>query len=182
MDTLILSENWRARGDGITLIADDGIENLEMAKKLMNILPNEENPYVKGRILHYLKQSEKLKGDIEVLSQLDAVLNNETNALTLVDALKAKMQLSEQPYHILPDAIQALHTVEPELQIAGLIAIDKILEREEEYLESGAYMDRNTIKNDIQSIRNLSAYGDDKMRLEPVIKHANSIYLRHFEN
>jgi hypothetical protein len=180
-DYFIRSENWRVRADGVTLIADHDISNLDVANGLMDILSNEENSYVKGTILAYLKHSPTLQGDIEVLHQLDLGLYNQENTSVRVAALKAKMQLSEQSYHILPDALQALRTSEPELQLAGLIAISQILEHEQKYIESGYYIDRNSIKNDIQIIRDLAVYDGDDKRFGRLIREANIIYLRYFD-
>ena len=179
-ENFIGSENWRVRADGVTLIADHEASNLDVANTLMGIFSSEENPYVKSSILAYLKHSPTLQGDMEILHQLDSGLYNQTDTSVRVAALKAKMQLSEQPQHILPDALQALRTSELDLQFAGLMAIEKILEHEQKTVESGIYIDRNSIKNDIQVIRNLAVYGEDKKRYDRLIREADMIYLRHF--
>jgi len=180
-ENFIASEKWRVRADGVTLIADHDIANLNVANSLMGIFTSEENAYVKGRILSYLKQSTILQGDVEILYQLDSAIYNGTDSSVRVAALKAKMQLSEQPYQILPDAIHALRTSEPEFQLAGLIAIDQVLKYEQEYIEKGVYIGRDSIKNDIQNIRSQAVYDRDKKRSASLIREANTIYLRYFE-
>ena len=180
-ESLISSESWRARADGVTLIADHDIANLGVANKLMDIFSSEENPYVKGRILNYLKQSSTLQGDAEILQQLDSVIYNGTDSSARVAALNAKMHLSEQPYHILPDAVQALRTSEPEFQLAGLIALEQILQHEHKYKQDGVYIGRDSIRNDIQNIRDLVVYDGDMKRFDHLIREANTIYLRYFE-
>ncbi|MBL4670619.1 MAG: hypothetical protein JKX81_00055 [Arenicella sp.] len=179
--SFIGSEKWRVRADGVTLIADHDISNSDVANSLMGIFSSEENAYVKGRILSYLKQSSTLLGDPEILHQLDSVIYNGTDSSVRVAALKAKMQLSEQPYQILPDAIHALRTSEPEFQLAGLIAIDQVLKHEHEYIQKGVYIGRDSIRNDIQNIRNLAVYDGDMKRFDHLIREANTIYLRYFE-
>lgn len=179
-ENFIGSDNWRVRADGVTLIADHDTPNLDVATVLMGIFSSEQHSYVKSSILSYLKQSSALKGDTEILHQLDSAIYNETDPSVRVEALKAKMQLSEQPYHILPDALQALRTSESDLQLAGLFAIEKVLEHEKKYIESGVYIDRNSIENEFQIIRNLAVYGDDKKRLDRLIREANMIYMRYF--
>ena len=177
----ISSENWQVRADGVTLIADHGISNLVEARTLMNTFSNEENPYIKSTILTYLEQSSSLQGDAEILHQLDSAIYNETDPAVRVAALKAKMQLSEQTYHILPDALQALRANEPELQLAGLVAIEQVLQKEQEYIERGHHLDVNSIKNEFNLIRELDAYGDNKKHFERLIEEANMIYLRYFK-
>lgn len=186
--SFIDSENWRVRADGVALITDPGtskkaehkISNLNVVKSLMSIFSNEDNSYVKGRILSYLKQSSTLQGDAEILHQLDSAIYNEVDPSVRVAALKAKMQLSEQPYHILPDALQALRTNEPELQLAGLIAIEQVLQHEKTYIENGVYIDRSSIKGEFQMIRHLAVYDADKKRFDHLIREANAVYLRYF--
>lgn len=180
-ESFIASEKWRVRADGVALIADHDIANLNVANSLMDIFTSEENAYVKGRILSYLKQSSTLQGDIEILQQLDSAIYNGSDSSVRVAALKAKMHLSEQPYQILPDAIHALRTSEPEFQLAGLIAIDQVLKYEQEYIEKGVYIGRNSIKNDIENIRSQADYDGDMKRSALLIREANTIYLRYFE-
>lgn len=173
------SENWQVRADGVTLIASDGVSNVNAANALMRIFLSEENSYIKGSILTYLKQDSALQGDVEILHQLDSVIYNDIDPSVRVAALKAKMHLSEQPYHVLPDALQALRTHDPEFQMAGLLAIEKILEYEKNNIEKGVYVDRNSIEHEFQIIRNLAVY-DDEARLERLIREANLIYSRYF--
>ena len=180
-ENLITAEGWRARADGLELIVADGITGLTMANKLISFISNEESSYVKNSILAHLKQSDILKGDTEFLYQLDSVINNDSDASTRVAALKTKMQLSVQAFYILPDAIQALHANEPELQAAGLTIISQILTNEDEHAKNGAYIDKQSIKNDIQNIRNLSAHEGNKEQLAFLIRKADDVYLRHFE-
>ena len=178
--SFIGSERWRLRADGVTLIAEHDGPNLDVGRALMAIFLSEENSYIKGRILRYVKQDLTLQGDTELLLQLDSAIYNDADSSVRVAALNAKMQLSEQPYHILPDALQALRTSEPELQFAGMIAIEQVLEHEKKYIESGAYIDRNSIKEELQMIRNLVVYDDDKKRSGHLIGEANLIYMRYF--
>jgi hypothetical protein len=179
--SFIGSEKWRVRADGVALIVGHDISNLNVANSLMEIYSDEENAYVKGSILRYLKQSSALQGDTEILQQLDSVIYNGTDSSVRVAALKAKMQLSEQPYQILPDAVHALRTSEPEIQLAGLVAIDQVLVHEQEYIEQGVYIGRDSIKNEIQNIRNLAVYDGDLRRFDRLVEEANLIYLRYFE-
>jgi len=180
-ENFIGSENWRVRADGVTLVADHDTSELEAANTLMNIFSSEENAFIKDRILGYLKQSSTLQGDAEILHQLDSAIYNEIDPAVRVSAFKAKMQLSEQPYHMLPDALQALRTSEPTLQFASIVAIERILKHEEEYAERGVYIDTNSIRNEFEIIRTLSVYDDDKERFDRLIQEANSIYSRYFE-
>lgn len=179
-DSFIDSSNWRARADGVTLIADNGVTNLEMGTSLVDIFLSEDNSYVKGKILTYLENSAALRGDTEVLRQLDSAIYYEAETSVRIAAFKAKMQLSEEPYHILPDALQALRTSEPDLQLAGLVAIEEVLRNEKKYTEKGAYIDTNSLENEFEIIRNLTAYGEDEKRFEYLIREANAIYLRYF--
>lgn len=179
-ENFIGSDNWRVRADGVTLIADHGIPNLDVSGSLMDIFSSEQHQYVKDSILRYLKQDSTLQGDAEIMHQLDSAIYNEADVEVRVAALKAKIQLSDQLYHILPDALQALRTSEPELQFAGLIAIEKILQNESKYIESGVYIDRNSIKNEFEIIRKLTVHDDDKKRFDRLIREANTIYLRYF--
>jgi len=80
--------------------------------------------------------------DNKFLYKLDSIINNDESPATRVAALKTKMQLSEQPFHMLPDAVQALHTSDPELQVAGLIVIGQILDNEDAHIKNGAHIDR----------------------------------------
>lgn len=181
-ENFIGSNNWRVRADGVTLMADQGISNLDEANTLIGIFSNEENSYIKSSILNYLEQSQSLRGDVEILQQLDSALYYDTNTSVQVAALKAKMLLSDEPFHILPDALQALRASEPEFQLAGLVAIEKVLEHEKKNLDSDTFIDTHSIANEFEIIRNLAVYGEDKKRFESLIKEANTIYLRHFEN
>ena len=181
-ENFITSDKWRVRADGLTLIADQGISNLDETNTLIGFFSNEENPYIKSSILNYLEQSPSLRGDVEILQQLDSALYYDTNTSVQVAALKAKMQLSDEPYHILPDALQALSASEPEFQLAGLVAIEKVLEHENKDIDRDTYIDKHSIANEFEIIRNLAVYGEDKKRFESLIKEANTIYLRHFEN
>jgi hypothetical protein len=178
---LVGSDDWRTRAGGVTLIADHDSLSSDMVITLMDILTNEENAYVKSRILSHVQQESELQGNIEVLQHLDSVIYNGTEASVRVAALNAKIQLSKQPHHILPDAFHALRTSEPEIQLAGLVALDHLLVREQEYVEKGVYIGKDSIKNEIQNIRNLAAYGSDKKRFAHLIKEANTIYSRYFE-
>jgi len=128
-----------------------------------------------------LQLNPTLQGGSDILYQLDSVIYNETNPSVRVAALKAKIQLAEQPHHILPDALHGLRINDPELQFASLTAIDQILEHEEKYKESGVYIDSNSIKNELQIIRNSKAYDDEKDSYR-LIEEANAVYLRYFEN
>lgn len=177
----ITSHSWQVRVDGVALITANDAPSLGVANKLMSIFSEEENAYVKNNILTHLKESSLLQGDAEILQKLDSVIYNETDSSVRVEALKTKMQLGEQPYHILPDAVQALRTSEPDFQLAGLVAIDQILKFEKEYIEHGVYIDRKSLKNDIQSIRNLAVYGDDGNRFDRLVNEADAVYFRHFE-
>lgn len=180
-ESFVDSDNWRVRADGVTLIADNGVENLAAASSLMDIFSSEESSYIKERILAYIQNSPTLRGDNEMLQQLDSAIYAESNESVRVAALKAKMQLGEQPYDILPDALQALRASEPELQLAGIVAIEQVLRHEKKYAESGAYIDTSSIKNEFQIIQNLASYGDDKKRMDRLIEEANTVYLRYFE-
>jgi len=180
-DSLIASQDWQLRADGVTLIANEANADLTAANTLMEVFSSEENSYVKNSILGHLEQSSTLKGDTEILQQLDAVIYSESDPSVRVAGLKAKMQLSEQPYHILPDALQALRASEPELQLAGLIAIEQVLEHEKAYVEDGAYIDRNSFENEFKIIRDMAVYGDDKQRFDYLIREANLVYSRHFK-
>ena len=180
-DRFIDSDNWLLRADGVTLIADTEASNSDLATKLLEVFAREENPHIKDTILNQLKQAPKLRGDIEVLQQLDSIIYKDTAPSVRVTALKAKMQLSEQPHHIIPDAIQALRTTEPEFQLAGLTVIDQILANENKHVENGAYIDKTTIKTDIENIRNMTVYEDNEDHSKHLIREANSIYMRHFQ-
>ena len=178
-ESFVSSDNWRLRADAVSLIVGSELLDLDDVDRLMSIYSSEQNSYVKSNILTLLKQSSTLQGDTDIMYQLDSDIYNEENPNIRVAALKAKMRLSNHPYHVLTDALQALRTSEPDLQYAGLLAVNQILNHEQEYIESGIYVDRASIKNDILYIRNMTAY-DDK-RLERVISEANAIYLRYFE-
>lgn len=179
-EKFIGSENWRVRADGVTLIADNDVANLDISKSLMDIFSTEENSYVKGSILSLLKNNSNLKGHAETLLQLDSIIYNGIDSRDRIAAFKAKMQLGEQPYDILPDAVHALRTNEPEFQMAGLIAISQIMENELEYTENGVYIDTNSIRNDIENIRNMAAYKDDEEHIKQLTEEADAIYLRYF--
>lgn len=179
--SFISSESWRVRADGVTLIADDNAAGLDIANRLMDIFTSEENSYIKGRILATLRESSTLQGDTEILHQLDSAIYNEVDPLVRVAAFKAKVQLSEEPYHMLPDALQALRSSEPDLQFASIVAIERILEHERKHTENGVYIDKESIKNEFQMIRDLAVYDGDKERFDRLIREANAIYLRYFE-
>lgn len=181
-DRFIDSDNWHARAMGVTLMTGDGISDLNTAKTLTSTLSNESNSYVKSTIINHLKQSEILKGNTDTLNQLDSILNNVSdNATTRAQALKAKLQLSEQPYLIIPDAVQALHSNETELQLAGLIIIGRILQQEDTYVKNGVYIDKKSIKNAIQNLRNMPSQGIKNKRLDNLTQEANRVYLRYFD-
>ncbi|MBX2848129.1 MAG: hypothetical protein KTR16_07415 [Acidiferrobacterales bacterium] len=181
-DKFIVSDNWRIRADGVVLIADKGVTNLKLANSLTNILMVEESPYVKSKILTHLQNSPVLRGDANVLRQLDSAIYYETNTSVQIAALKAKMQLSEKPYHIMPDALHALRSSDPDFQFAGLVAIEKVLWDETDFLETKAYLDMHSIENEFQIIQNLIVYDEDKSRFEKLIKEANAIYSRYFSD
>jgi len=177
----INSENWRVRAYGVTLITEDGIADQSMANIFIDVLSNETNPYVKGSILKSLEHSSNLQGNPEILQQLGDVINHEPDFAIRKAALNAKKKLSDKPYHILPDAINALRTSDPGFQLAGLIAIDDVLNKEQKYIAEGAYIDKVTIKNYIENILNTNLYGDpNEHDVESLAKEANAIYLRHF--
>ena len=181
--SFIGSENWRIRVDGVALITDHDTPNAEVVTALLDLFANEQNAYVKGQVLNYLKHSPTLKGDVGMLQQLDAAIHNESSSYVRVSALKAKMKLSEQPYHILPDALQAINSRDPVFQLAGLNAINQVLKQKETYVESGVYIDMSTIKNNIEGIINSTAYkNDDSKDIDRLVKKADGIYLRHFDN
>ena len=181
-ENYIDSENWRVRADGVTLFADHGIAKSNLVNsRLMKLFSREENSYVKNSILSHLQHSSILQGDSEILHQLDSAIYNETNPSVRVAAFKAKNQLLKHPYQILPDALQGLRTNEPEFQFASLIAIERLLARQEKYSETDVYIDSNSIKDELQLIRNLKLYGDKK-RSDRLIKQANAIYLRYFNS
>lgn len=175
------SDNWQVRADGVTLIADQGASNLIEANRLMDIFSNEQHSYVKSNILGYLEHSAALKGDTEILNQIDSAIYNETNPSVRVAALKAKMQLSEQLHHILPDALQALRTSDPEVQLAGLFALEKVLQHDKKLNGSGVYIDRNAIKNEFRIIRDLAVYDREGKHTDRLAREANMIYSRYFE-
>jgi len=179
-DSYIVSEDWRLRANGVTLIAGYDIATVTVGHSLMDIFANEESSYIKSNILTHIEQSSVLQGDTEILHQLDSAIYNETDSSVRVAALKAKMQLSEQPYHILPDALQALRTNEPEFQLAGLVVIEKVLQQEKTYIASGHQLDVTSIKNEFEIIRNLAVYGENKKNVDRLIEEANMIYLRYF--
>ena len=178
-ESFVSSDNWRLRADGVLLIAGSELLDSDVVNRLTSIYSSEQSSYVKSNILKLLQQSSTLQGDTEIMYQLDSDIYTEENPNIRVAALKAKMRLSNHPYQVLPDVLQALRTSEPDLQYAGLIAINQILDQEQEYNENGVYVDRASIKSDVMYIRNMTAY-DDK-RLERVISEANAIYLRYFE-
>ena len=180
-ENFIGSDNWRVRSEGVSLISDHDDLNLEMANTLMDIFSNEESSYIKGNILTNLKQSAILQGDTEILQQLDSALYNETDSSVRVAALNAKMQLSGQPNHVLPDALQALRTSDPELQLAGLIAVEQVLKHMQANSESGEYIDTNSIRNEFEAIQSMPVYDDDKKRSERLVSEANAIYARYLE-
>ena len=182
-DGFVVSENWHTRSMGVALITDGDTSDSNTVKKLTAILSIENNSYVKNTIINHLKQDDSLQGDLNVLSQLDLILNNSSDSSsTRVAALKAKLQLSDQPYFIIPDAVQALHTNEPELQFAGLIMIDRVLQEEDKYIEDGVYIDKKTIKDAIQGLRNTSSQGVEDKGLAGLIREADALYLRYFEH
>ncbi len=175
------SDNWRVRADGVTLIADQADPNFGLANTLMDVFTNEQNSYVKHNILNHLKQNSVLKGDAKILNQLDSAIYNQADTSVRVAALRAKMQLSERVHHILPDALQALRTNDPEFQLAGLIAIEQILEYNKKFGEHDAYIDKNSIKYEFQIIGDLTHHNGDKKRFDRLIREANRIYSRYFD-
>lgn len=175
------SENWRLRADGVTLIADQETIDQSVADVLIDILSIEKNSYVKGSILTSLEHSPNLQGNPKILQQLNDVINYESDFSVRKAALNAKMNLSEQPHHILPDAIKALRTSDPEFQLAGLIAISQILDQERKYVEAGAYIDKAAIKNNLENILNTDLLNNgNEDHLEFLIKEADNLYMRHF--
>ena len=173
------SDHWRTRAAGVELITVDS-EDLNNTE-LTNILSNETNSYVQSTILRHLKNNEALKGDLTTLNQLDLIINNASNHPSArVSALKTKLALSEQPYLIVPDAVQALYTNEPSLQSTGLIMIDQLLRQEEELNKNGVYLDKKSIKDVLQNIRNTNLEGIENKRLEQIIKESNAVYQRYF--
>lgn len=152
-ENFVGSDDWRVRADGVTLIAaDENTLNLAVAETLLDAFSSEQHSYVKSSILNYLKKSIGLKGDAEILSQLDSAIYNEVDPSVRVAALKTKMQLSEQLYHIVPDALQALRTNEPEFQMAGLIVLEQVLRRDKAASENAPYIDKRSIQNEFQII------------------------------
>ena len=180
-ENFVVSDDWRVRADGVTLIADNEIPNASAADALLDVFSNEQHSYVKSSVLNYLEKSSALKGDTETLSRLDAAIYNETDPSVRVAALKAKMQLSDQLHHIVPDALQALRTDQPEFQLAGLIALERVLQHDKAASENGVYIDTSSIQNEFQIIKGLAHYGNDKKRFDRLTKQANVIYSRYFE-
>ena len=90
--------------------------------------------------------------------------------------------MSEQPHLIIPDIVQALHGHEPELQFAGLLMVDKVLQQEGNNSKESVYIDRNWIKSVIQNIRSLSLQGVEDKQLENLIREADAVYLRYSEH
>lgn len=182
-DDFISSENKKLRVNGVELIVGHKVSDLGTANKLMEIFVTEDNPHVKSTILRHVKQANSLRGDLGVLDKLDSAINNEADVSVKVDLLKAKMQLSEQPYHIIPSALEALRSREPEFQMAGIIAIDQVLGHESNFVENGADIDMNSIRNEIQALRNLTPPdGVNKKRFDRLMREVNDVYSRYFDD
>jgi len=141
-EAYIASEDWQARADGVTLIADHEIPSVEVATRLMDIFSAEDNSYIKGSILSHLKQRPDLQGDFGILYQLDSAIYNDT--------------------------------------LAGLIAIEQVLQNEQEYSESSLYIDKDSFKKEFEMIQNLAIYEDDQQRFDHLISEANLVYSRYF--
>jgi len=182
-DIFINSQHWHARAKGLELITYEGIKDVDTVKVLTGIVSNEQDTYIKNTVLRHLKQSSFLKNDANILSQLDSILNDVTeDPSTRIEALKAKFNLSEQPYLIVTDAIQASYSNEIELQMTGLNMLEKNLEKEREYVEKGIYIDKKSIKSVIEYIQNLPSRGIKDKGLESLIFEADAIYVRYFES
>ena len=182
-DAFISSENKKLRVNGVELIVGHKVSDLGTANKLIDIFLIEDDPHVKSTVLQHVKNANSLRGDVGLLDKLDSAINNETDVSVKVDLLKAKMQLSEQPYHIIPSALEALRSREPEFQMAGIIAIDQVLGHEDNFVENGADIDINSIKNEIQTLRNLTPDdGVKKKRFDRLMREVNDVYSRHFDN
>lgn len=177
----IESENWRVRADGVSLIAGGEIVDPDIAHLLIDIFSTEKNSHIKGSILTSLEYSPNLQNDPTILRQLDDVINYEPDFSVRKAALNAKMSLSDQPHHILPDAIQALSTSNTEYQLAGLIAINQVLEQEQKHIENGAYIDKIAIKNTIESIMDVgSHHKTGESYSELLVEEAYNIHTRYF--
>ena len=147
----------------------------------MDIFLTEDNPHVKSTILRHVRSASTLRGEVGLLDKLDTGINNEADVAVKIDLFKAKMQLSEQPTDIIPSALEALRSTEPEFQMAGVIAIDQVLGDDSNYLES--VVNINTIKSELQTIRNLIPSDDDnKKGVDRLQKEANNIYSRYFDS
>ena len=182
-DNFLTSENKKMRVNGVELIVGHKVFDLSTANKLMDILLVEDNAHVKSTILRHVRSANSLRGEVGLLDKLDSAINNEADFSVKVDLLKAKMQLSEQPYHIIPSALEALRSSEPEFQMAGIIAIDQILGHESNYLENGVDIDINSIRNEIYTLRNLTpGDGVNKKRFDRLQREANSVYSRYFDD
>ena len=180
-DNFLSSENKKLRVNGVELIVGHKVSDLSTANKLMDIFLTEDNPHVKSTILRHVRNASSLRGEVSLLDKLDSGINNEADVAVKIDLLKAKMQLSEQPANIIPSALEALRSREPEFQRAGVIAIDQVLADDSNYLESG--IDINTIKSELQTIRSLTpSDGVNKKRINRLQREANSVYSRYFDN
>ncbi len=177
-ENYIASQDWQIRADGVKLIADD-ISVQGVAKKLMIIFAGEENSYVKRRILAGIKQNLGLRGDPEILHGLDSALYYDPAVSVRTAALKAKMQLSEYPHLILPDALQALRTSEPDFQLAGIMAIEYVLQSEKEHGENGTYIDYRSIERELEILSHLADYPRDE-RFKRLVKEANLVRRKYF--
>jgi len=157
------------------------VSDLSTANKLMDIFLTENNPHVKSTILRYVRSASNLRGEDGLLGKLDFGINNEADVAVKIDLFKAKMQLSEQPTDIIPSALEALRSREPEFQRAGVIAIDQVLSDNRHYLESG--LDIHTIRSELQTIRSSTpSDGVNKKKIDRLQREANSVYSRYFDN
>ena len=182
-DNFIASQNVELRVDGIELIVGDKVSDVVSANKLMDVFLTEDNPHVKSSILRHFKKVTHLQGEANLLDQFDSAINNEVDTSVKVELFKAKKELSEQPYHIIPTALEALRSSESEFQMAGIIAIDQVLGHESNYVENGADIDMNAIRNEIQTIRNLTpGDGVNKKRFDRLMREANDVYSRYFDD
>ena len=180
-DNFLSSENKKMRVNGVELIVGHKVSDLGTANKLMDIFLTEDNPHVKSTILRHVRSANSLRGEVALLDKLDSGINNEADVAVKIDLFKAKMQLSKQPTDIIPSALDALRSREPEFQMAGVIAIDQVLGGDSNYLESGVNI--NTIKSELQTIRSLTPPdGDNKKRIDRLQREADSVYSRHFDN
>ena len=180
-DNFLSSENKKLRVNGVELIVGHKVSDLDTANKLMDIFLTEDNSQVKSTILRHVRNASNLRGEVGLLDKLDSGINNEADVAVKIDLFKAKMQLSEQSIDIIPSALEALRSREPEFQMAGVIAIDQLLGDDSNYLESGVNI--ITIKSELQTIRSLTpSDGVNKKRIDRLQREANSVYSRYFDN